>query len=94
MEPASSNGSLRNRRSVWAINTEAFPEAHFATFPGGLVTPCILAGSAPGDLVLDPFFGSGTVGQVSLETGRAFVGIELKPEYADIAKKRLGWKEG
>ncbi|MCA9051249.1 MAG: site-specific DNA-methyltransferase [Planctomycetaceae bacterium] len=86
------HGKRRNRRSVWSINTEPFSEAHFATFPRSLVEPCILAGSAPRDEVLDPFFGSGTVGEVCTHLDRAFTGIELNPEYADIAQRRLGWK--
>jgi site-specific DNA-methyltransferase (adenine-specific)/site-specific DNA-methyltransferase (cytosine-N4-specific) len=83
----------RNRRSVWAVNTVAFPMAHFATFPPELVAPCILAGSAAGDTVLDPFFGTGTVGLVARAHSRAFVGIELKSEYALMAAERLGWEE-
>lgn len=90
-EPSSMPGSVRNRRSVWTINTAPFPEAHFATFPPELVQPCILAGSQPGDLVLDPFFGSGTVGEVCLGLDRRFVGIEINPEYVAMAKRRLGW---
>lgn len=90
-EPTVLPGKLRNRRTVWSINTEPFPEAHFATFPTKLVEPCILAGTKPGDIVLDPFFGSGTVGEVCLNMERKFVGIELNPEYAKIAQKRLGW---
>ena len=89
-EPANGHGRLRNRRTVWSLNTEAFPGAHFATFPPSLVEPCILAGSAPGDTVLDPFLGSGTVGEVATRLGRHCVGIELKPEYADLARQRLG----
>jgi len=91
-EPSNSHGALRNRRSVWAINTEPFPGAHFAVFPTALVEPCILAGSEPGDRVLDPFFGSGTVGEVCIKFGRKFTGIEIKEEYAALARKRLGWK--
>ena len=79
----------RNRRSVWSIATQPFREAHFATFPVTLVEPCILAGSRLGDFVLDPFFGSGTVGVVAQSLGRRFVGIELSPEYVHIANKRL-----
>ena len=85
-------GGSRNRRSVWPVNTEAFPGAHFATFPPSLIEPCILAGSERGDLVLDPFFGSGTVGEVCLKWQRRFLGIELNEEYADIARARLDWK--
>ncbi|HET6566317.1 MAG TPA: site-specific DNA-methyltransferase [Rhodothermales bacterium] len=79
----------KNKRTVWQINTEPCKEAHFAVFPRSLVRPCILAGSPPGGLVLDPFFGSGTVGVVAIETGRRCVGIEIKSEYIDIAKQRL-----
>lgn len=81
---------LRNRRTVWSINTEGFHGAHFATFPTALVEPCVLAGSEAGDAVLDPFAGSGTVGVVCLKHRRKFVGIELNPEYAEMARKRIG----
>jgi site-specific DNA-methyltransferase (adenine-specific)/site-specific DNA-methyltransferase (cytosine-N4-specific) len=90
MEPTCSNGGRRNLRTVWSINTEAFPEAHFATFPATLVTPCVRAGSRPGDAVLDPFFGSGTVGLVCLELKRTVIGLELNEEYAKIARRRMG----
>jgi len=89
-ERAVASGKRRNRRSVWSINTAGFNGAHFAVFPTALIKPCILAGSKPGSLVLDPFFGSGTVGEVCLEMGRQCVGIELKPEYAEIARQRIG----
>lgn len=90
-EPAV-NGSKRAMRTVWAINTEPLKEAHFATFPTKLVANCVLAGSKEDSVVLDPFFGSGTVGLVSQMLGRRFIGIELKPDYVDIAKKRLRWQ--
>jgi site-specific DNA-methyltransferase (adenine-specific)/site-specific DNA-methyltransferase (cytosine-N4-specific) len=79
----------RNRRSVWAINTEPSKEAHFAMFPPKLVELCIEAGSKPESYVLDPFFGSGTVGIVATQLGRNCVGIELKDEFAAIARRRL-----
>jgi len=79
----------RNRRTVWDVNTQPFPDAHFATFPPALVRPCILAGTRPGDYVLDPFLGSGTVGVVCQETKRNFIGIELHPEYVLLAARRL-----
>jgi DNA modification methylase len=85
----SDNGCGRNRRSVWTVTTEAFCEAHFAVMPQALVEPCVLAGSKPGDLVLDPFAGSGTVGVVSLRHGRRFLGLELNPEYVAMARKRI-----
>jgi DNA modification methylase len=79
----------RNRRSVWSISAEPFPEAHFAVMPQALIEPCILAGSGPGDLVLDSFAGSGTVGVVALRHGRRFLGIELNPGYVEMARCRI-----
>lgn len=79
----------RNLRSVWDINTVAFKEAHFATFPPALVEPCLALGSKEGDLVLDPFLGSGTTAELALRMGRRFLGVELNPEYAAIARRRL-----
>jgi DNA modification methylase len=79
----------RNLRTVWDLNTEAYPEAHFAMFPESLVEPCIGLTTRPGDPILDPFFGSGTTGLVAARMGRKFLGIELNPEYVDIAKRRL-----
>lgn len=79
-----------NKRSVWTIATQPYPDAHFATFPEALVEPCILAGSKPGDLILDPFAGSGTTGAVAVRLQRNFVGIELNPAYVELARKRIG----
>lgn len=79
----------RNLRSVWDINTKPFAGAHFATFPSELIEPCIASSSDEGDFVLDPFFGSGTVGLVSERLGRRFVGIELNPDYVAMAAMRL-----
>jgi site-specific DNA-methyltransferase (cytosine-N4-specific) len=79
----------RNRRTVWSIPTEPFSGAHFATFPPSLVEPCILAGSSPGDWVLDPFFGAGTVGVVCEQQHRSYVGIELNPVYVELAVERI-----
>lgn len=78
----------RNLRSWWQINSEPTPEAHFATFPIRLAERCILAGSRPGDVVLDPFAGAGTTGMACLKHGRNFVGIELNAEYIAIAENR------
>ena len=79
----------RNKRTVWNVNTMPFSEAHFATFPPALIEPCIISSSKPDDFILDPFFGSGTVGEVACMNSRQFIGIELNPEYIEIAKKRL-----
>lgn len=81
--------STRNRRTVWTIATEPFPEAHFATFPTALVEPCILAGSKVGDTILDPFNGSGTTGVVALSHQRDYIGIELNADYVAMARRRL-----
>ena len=86
---SSREGNGRNRRTVWSIPTEPFSEAHFATFPPKLIEPCILLGSKPGDWVLDPFFGSGTVGVVCEQQHRNYVGIELNPKYVQLAVKRI-----
>jgi site-specific DNA-methyltransferase (cytosine-N4-specific) len=79
----------RRARTVWDINTQAYPDAHFATFPPSLVQPCVRLTSKPGDLVLDPFIGSGTTALVAAKEGRRFLGIELNPEYLEIARRRL-----
>lgn len=78
----------RNKRDVWSVATQAVKEAHFATFPEKLIEPCILAGCPVGGVVLDPFFGSGTTGRVATRLNRQYLGIELNPEYIDIAHKR------
>jgi DNA modification methylase len=83
-------GFTRNRRSVWTIATVPYDGAHFATFPPALVLPCVLAGSAPGDTVLDPFNGSGTTGAVATGNGRRYVGCELCPNFAELARDRIG----
>jgi DNA modification methylase len=80
----------RNKRSVWHVATQPYPEAHFATFPEALIEPCILAGSRVGDTVLDPFCGSGTTGVVAVRHQRHFIGCELNPAYVELARKRIG----
>jgi hypothetical protein len=85
----------RNKRTVWTIATQPYAEAHFATFPEEIPKLCILAGSKPGDTILDPFAGSGTTGQVALELGRRAILIELNPAYVELAHDRTnvtpGW---
>lgn len=75
----------KNKRSVWVCSTNSSQSDHFATFPIDLITPCLLAGTSKGDIVLDPFSGSGTTGVASLRHGRNFVGIELNSSYVDMA---------
>lgn len=81
-------GDTRNRRSVWTVATQPYSEAHFATFPPKLIEPCILAGSRPGDIVFDPFMGSGTTAQVAQALGRQWIGCELNPAYDSMQQKR------
>lgn len=78
----------RNKRSVWTVPTVPFKGAHFATFPPALIEPCILAGSRPGDIVFDPFMGSGTTAQVAQQLGRRWLGCELNPEYMKLQAER------
>lgn len=82
-------GGMRNKRDVWTVPTKPYKDAHFATFPVKLIEPCVLAGCPVGGVVLDPFFGSGTTGEVAVQNGRDYIGIELNPDYIDISKKRL-----
>lgn len=88
-EEKAANG--RNKRDVWTVATSPYKGAHFATFPPDLIEPCVLAGSRPKDIVLDPFSGSGTTGLVSHKHGREYIGIELNPEYNELADIRTSW---
>lgn len=81
----------RNKRSVWEVTTGSSKNGHHATYPTRLVEPCILAGCPKGGTVLDPFLGSGTTALVAAKLERQWIGIELNPEYAEIAIKRTGW---
>jgi site-specific DNA-methyltransferase (cytosine-N4-specific) len=89
MEVSVGGRTKKNRRTVWNIMTEGYKGAHFAVFPPKLVELCILGGTDKGQLVLDPFFGTGTVGAVSKQRGRLCVGIEMKPDYAKMASVRI-----
>lgn len=80
--------ATRNVRTVWTLPTEPFSGAHFATFPRALVERCILSGSRPGDVIFDPFMGSGTVAFVAESLGRRFLGCELSPEYLALHEAR------
>jgi DNA modification methylase len=79
----------RNRRSVWTVATRPFADAHFATFPLELVEPMVLASSRVGDVVLDPFMGSGTTAVAAKTHDRHYVGIDLNPDYVRMAEWRI-----
>jgi len=83
------NGETRNRRSVWTVAPRPYKGAHFATFPIELIEPAILAGSKAGDIVLDPFMGSGTTALACEQLGRKWVGCEINPEYKALQDERL-----
>ena len=95
--PGKTNGNMkavgrtdkRNRRSVWSVATKGYAGAHFATFPEKLIEPCILAVSRPGDIVLDPFMGSGTTAAVAIQHGRQYLGCELNAEYGALQAERI-----
>lgn len=87
-ERAGAEEVMRNRRSVWTVPTAPYSGAHFATFPPALIEPCILAGSRTGDLVLDPFMGSGTTAQVAQALGRRWIGCELNDDYSRMQQER------
>jgi DNA modification methylase len=80
---------MANKRSVWSVNTSTFKGAHFATYPPELIEPCILASSKVGDIILDPFFGSGTTGQVAQNLGRKWIGCELNKDYENLQNERV-----
>lgn len=79
----------RNKRTVWEVPLSKFRDAHFAVFPEKLIEPCILSSCPRHGLILDPFFGSGTTGVVARKTGRHYLGIEINPEYCEMASRRL-----
>lgn len=82
-------GGTKLRPDVWTIPVSTYKGAHFATFPVALVEPCILAASHTGDIVLDPFMGSGTTAMVAVKNGRQYLGCELNLEYSLLQQKRL-----
>tara|TARA_S200000501_G_scaffold56601_1_gene46773 strand:+ start:1533 stop:2444 length:912 start_codon:yes stop_codon:yes gene_type:complete len=79
----------KNKRSVWSVTTKPFKGSHFAVFPPDLIQPCILAGSRKGDLILDPFMGSGTTAMVSKQLGRDYIGCELHENYSELIDRRM-----
>ena len=84
----------RRKRSVWNINKKAYKDAHFAVYPPDLIKPCILAGSEKGDIILDPFMGSGTTAMVAKSLGRHYIGCELHEGYGKLIKNRIGELRG
>jgi len=83
----------RNKRDVWCVPVSSYKGAHFATYPEKLIEPCVLAGSSEEDTVLDVFNGSGTTGAVALKNKRNYIGIDLNPEYIELAEERLKWAQ-
>lgn len=79
----------RLKRDVWSIQPAKYKGAHFATFPTELVDACIRTATEKGDTVIDPFFGSGTVGEVATKLNRKFIGIELNPDYIELNSTRV-----
>ena len=79
----------KNKRSVWSVTNKPYKQAHFAVFPPDLIEPCILAGSKEGDIVLDPFMGSGTTAMVAKQHNRHYIGCELHDNYKDLIDKRV-----
>jgi len=88
MTRAEQSEGRRNKRNVWTVATKPYSGAHFAVFPSDLIEPCVLAGSRVGDIVFDPFMGSGTTAQVAQALGRKYLGCELNPEYAPLFTNR------
>ncbi len=84
-----SRDGSRNKRTVWEIPIQPYPEAHFATYPEKLVEPCILAGCPQDGVVLDPFIGSGTTLAVAQRLGRKGIGTDISTEYLQLAEKRI-----
>ena len=79
----------KNKRSVWSVTNKPYREAHFATYPPDLIEPCILAGSEKGDIILDPFMGSGTTAMVAKSLGRDYIGCELHEDYGNLITDRV-----
>tara|TARA_Y100001938_G_C8014542_1_gene391866 strand:+ start:106 stop:972 length:867 start_codon:yes stop_codon:yes gene_type:complete len=88
--PNVAGSSFKRRKSVWETKLKQYNGAHFATYPEDLIIPCILAGSEEGDLVLDPFMGSGTTAAVAKSLGRDYIGCELHEDYSKLINKRVG----
>ena len=88
--PTVDGEGLKRKKSVWDVKIKPYKGAHFATYPSELIEPCILAGSEKGDIVLDPFMGSGTTAMVAKSLGRNYIGCELHEDYGKLIQKRIG----
>lgn len=88
-EPTIDGKSLKRKKSVWNIQTKPYKGAHFAVYPPELIEPAILAGSEEGDIILDPFMGSGTTAMVSKSLDRNYIGCELHKEYGELIDNRI-----
>ena len=88
-EPTIDGRGLKRKKSVWSVNTKPYKDAHFAVFPEELIKPCILAGSEEGDLILDPFMGSGTTAVAAKSLNRDYIGCELNHDYGKLIMKRI-----
>ena len=87
--PTIDGEGLKRKKSVWEVNTTTYKGAHFATYPPELIEPCILSGSEKGDIILDPFMGSGTTAMVAKSLGRNYIGCELHEDYGKLIQKRV-----
>ena len=92
--PTVDNNSLKRKKSVWEVKLKPYKDAHFAVFPPELIKPCILAGSEKGDIILDPFIGSGTTAVVAKDLGRDYLGCELHEGYGKLIQRRLSERKG
>ena len=88
--PTVDGEGLKRKKSVWDVKIKPYKGAHFAVYPSELIEPCILAGSEKGDIVLDPFIGSGTTAMVAKSLGRDYIGCELHEDYGKLIQKRIG----
>ena len=88
-EPTVDGKGLKRKKSVWTVNTKPYKDAHFAVYPPELIEPCIRSGSQKGDIILDPFMGSGTTGMVAKSLGRYYIGCELHESYGKLIQKRV-----
>ena len=88
-EPTVDKKGMKRKKSVWEVKTKPYKGAHFAVYPTELIVSPILAGSEEGDIILDPFMGSGTTAAVAKSLDRHYLGCELHEEYDELIQKRV-----